>query len=220
MSERTLNLTPILYDYYLTNSLREPEILRQLRQRTQTLRMHQMQISPEQGQFMRFLVELMQAKKTIDIGTFTGYSALTVALGLPDRGKVIACDINEEWTAIAKEFWQQAGVKHKIDLRIAPAEKTLNDLIAAGEAGTFDFIFIDADKSNYSLYYQLSLQLLRVGGVIAVDNVLWNGKVADSNVNDTQTRAIRTFNKQVHEDTRVFISMLPIGDGMTLIRKL
>jgi predicted O-methyltransferase YrrM len=219
MSDVTLNLTPEVYEYLHQVSLREPEVLTQLRAQTHKMSMSQMQISPEQGQFMRLLIELMGAKKTLDIGTFTGYSALSVAIGLPNNGKVIACDINGEWTKIAKKFWAQAGMADKIELRLAPALETLKALLANGEANSFDFSFIDADKANYDVYYELSLQLVRPGGLIAIDNVLWSGKVADPNDQENNTKAIRALNTKIHQDERVSISMLPIGDGLTLAKK-
>ncbi len=219
MSAHTLNLTPALYAYYQQHAFRDTAVLQKLREQTHTMSMGQMQISPEQGQFMALLVELMGAQKTLDIGVFTGYSALCVAEALPEQGRVIACDKNAEWTTIAKRFWEMAGVAHKIDLRLAPAMDTLQVLIAAGEAGTFDFAFIDADKMNYLNYYELALTLLRPGGVIAIDNVLWNGDVADSTVNDDNTLMIRKVNDEVANDQRVTMSMLPIGDGLTLARK-
>lgn len=219
MSDITLNLTPNVYAYLQTMSLREPEVLRKLREQTHTMSMAQMQISPEQGQFMGLLMELIQAKKTLDIGTFTGYSALSVALALPKDGKVIACDRNAEWTSIAKRFWEMAGVANKIELRLAPALETLQALIDQGAAGTFDFAFIDADKLNYLNYYEKALVLLRQGGLIAIDNVLWSGEVADPNITDANTLAIRKVNEFVLQDERVTMSMLPIGDGLTLARK-
>lgn len=219
MSDYTLNLTPSVYQYLLKNSLREPEVLERLREQTHKMSMAQMQISPEQGQFMRLLIEMMQAKKTLEIGVFTGYSTLSVALGLPENGKIVACDINIEWTKIAKKFWEMAGVTNKIDLRLAPALDTLHTLIDQGEANTFDFSFIDADKANYDAYYEMSLKLLRPGGVIAIDNVLWDGDVADPNNQEKNTLAIRELNAKVHHDERVSMSMLPIGDGLTLARK-
>ena len=219
MSDVTLNITPQVYEYLHQVSLREPDILKQLRDQTQPMSMSQMQISPEQGQFMRLLMEIIGAKKTLDIGTFTGYSALSVALGLPETGQVIACDINGEWTKIAKRFWEKAGVAAKIDLRLAPATETLQGLIDSGQGNSFDFAFIDADKLNYSNYYELCLQLVRQGGIIAVDNVLWDGKVADSSITDANTIAIRELNSRILKDERVSISMLTIGDGLTLARK-
>jgi len=219
MSNQTLGLEPQLYHYLQTVSLREPEILTQLRQETAQHPLGRMQIAPEQGQFMALLVQLLAAKKTLDIGVFTGYSALVVALALPPEGKVIACDVNQESTAIAQRYWQQAGVADKIDLYIAPAEETLDKLLTAGEAGTFDFAFIDADKSNYDLYYEKALQLVRPGGLIAIDNVLWSGKVADTQFQDNRTNKIRVFNQKLHQDQRVNISLVPIGDGLTLAMK-
>jgi predicted O-methyltransferase YrrM len=219
MSDTTLNLTPRLYAYLKNNSLREPEVLKLLRDETHRQTSVRMQISPEQGQLMRLLIEILGAQKTLDIGTFTGYSALTVALSLPNDGKVIACDVNTEWTAIAKHFWETAGVSHKIELKLAPALETLNHLLNDGQANTFDFAFIDADKQNYLAYYEKSLALLRVGGLIAVDNVLWGGRVADPAIDDRDTVIIRELNSRILEDERVTISMLPIGDGLTLVRK-
>jgi predicted O-methyltransferase YrrM len=219
MSDITLNLTPEVYQYLQRVSLREPEVLQKLRVQTHKMSMAQMQISPEQGQFMRLIIELMGAKKTLDIGTFTGYSALSVAFGLPTDGKVIACDINGEWTGIAKKFWEESGIANKIDLRLAPAVETLQKLLDQGDAGTFDFAFIDADKVNYDNYYELSLKLIRPNGLIAIDNVLWDGKVADPDENDTNTVAIRKLNEKIATDERVSISMLSIGDGLTLARK-
>jgi caffeoyl-CoA O-methyltransferase len=178
-----------------------------------------MQISPEQGQFMRLLIELLGAKKTLDIGTFTGYSALSVALSLPENGQIIACDTSIEWTDIAKRFWDRAGVSHKISLKLAPALNTLDTLLAEGQANTFDFSFIDADKENYMAYYEKSLALVRPGGLIAIDNVLWSGQVADPTIQDTDTIAIRALNSKILMDDRVTMSMVPISDGLTLARK-
>jgi predicted O-methyltransferase YrrM len=219
MTNQTLGLEPQIYDYLQSVSLREPEILTQLRQETTQHPMGRMQISPEQGQFMVLLMQLLVANKTLDIGVFTGYSALVVALALPPQGKVIACDISEESTAIARRYWQQAGVADKIDLHIAPAQETLDKLIATGEAATFDFAFIDADKSNYSIYYEQALQLIRPGGLIAIDNVLWSGRVADNQIQDNRTNKIRAFNQKLHQDQRVSISLVPVGDGLTLAMK-
>lgn len=220
MSIETLSMTSELLAYLRKNSLREPKVLADLRKETLKTECPQMQISPEQGQFMRLLIEILGAKKTLDIGTFTGYSALSVALSLPNDGKVIACDTSVEFTNIAKQFWQEAGVGHKIELKIGPALETLNALIAAGENGTFDFSFIDADKHNYANYYEKSLTLLRPGGIIAIDNVLWSGKVADMSIKEGNTVAIREFNTMVLNDKRVNMSLVPIGDGLTLARKL
>lgn len=219
MSTKTLTLTPALYQYLQAISLREAPILSRLREKTATMAGAQMQISPEQGQLMALLIELLGAKKTLDIGTFTGYSALVAALALPEEGKVIACDVSRESTAVAQTFWQEAGVAHKIDLRLAPAVETLDGLIAAGEAGTFDFAFIDADKNNYAAYYEKSLTLLRQGGLIAIDNVLWDGRVVDPMNQEKDTVAIRALNEKVYQDERVSLSLIPIGDGLTLARK-
>lgn len=218
MSTHSIALTPQLYDYLQKNSLHEADVLKKLREQTYKMSAARMQISPEQGQFFQLLIQLMQAKKTLDIGVFTGYSALSVALALPENGKVIACDINKEWTKIAKKYWAIAGVTHKIDLKLAPANDTLQELLQS-EAGTFDFAFIDADKANYANYYEKSLQLIRPGGLIAIDNVLWSGKVADPEFTDDNTKTIREFNQMIFNDTRITLSMLPIGDGLTLAFK-
>ncbi|MBD2000394.1 class I SAM-dependent methyltransferase [Leptolyngbya sp. FACHB-541] len=219
MTNKSLNLGDRLYDYLLAVSLREPEILLKLREETARHPMSQMQIAPEQGQFMSLLVQLMGATKTLEVGVFTGYSALSVALALPENGQVVACDVSEEFTAIARRYWEMAGVTDKIDLRIAPAVETLDQLLAEGQAETFDFAFIDADKSNYETYYERALQLVRPGGLILIDNVLWSGRVADGQVQDTRTEAIRAFNRKLHEDQRVTLSMVAIADGLTLALK-
>ena len=219
MSVTTINLTPALYEYLLKVSLREPEVLKKLRDQTRKMSTAGMQISPEQGQFMQLLIQLIGAKKTLDVGVFTGYSALSVALALPADGKVTACDVNVEWTKIARRFWEEAGVTDKIDLRLAPALETLQRLIDDGQGGTYDFAFIDADKANYPAYYEKCLALLRQGGLIMVDNVLWGGDVADPAVNDANTRVIREVNEMIHQDERVTMSLLPLGDGVTLAVK-
>ena len=219
MSNQTLAITPPIYEYLLQASLREAPVLKELREETARLSGSQMQIAPEQGQLMALLVELIGARKTIEVGVYTGYSSLAVAMALPNEGKIIACDIDPRPTEIAQQYWKKAGVAHKVDLHLAPAETTLNNLIAMGEGGTFDFVFIDADKEAYELYYEKSLTLLRRGGLVAIDNTLWGGDVADLSVQDKQTRAIRAFNKKLLQDMRVTISLLPIGDGMTLARK-
>lgn len=219
MSDTTLNLSPQVYRYLIDYSVREPEILVELRTETHKLSDSRMQICPEQGQFMALLMEILGAKKTLDIGTFTGYSALAVALALPEDGKVIALDLNEEWTGIAKQFWQKSGVGEKIELKLGPAQDSLQAFIANGEESSFDFAFIDADKANYDKYYEQALKLVRPGGIIAIDNVLWDGKVADPAINDESTRSLRDLNAKLLKDERVTISMLPIGDGLTLARK-
>ncbi|AHJ27234.1 class I SAM-dependent methyltransferase [Nodularia spumigena CS-584] len=219
MANKTLGIEPQLYNYLLSVSLREPEILSQLREETAQHPMAMMQIAPEQGQFMALLVQLMGAKKTLEVGVFTGYSSLAVALALPPEGRVVACDVSEEFTAIALRYWQAAGVSDKIDLHIAPAMETLDQLLAAGEAETFDFAFIDADKSNYDGYYERSLQLVRPGGLILIDNVLWSGRVADTEVQDNRTTKIRALNEKLHQDERINLSLIPIADGLTLAHK-
>ena len=219
MSNRMTPLDDALYDYLSSVSLREPGVLRRLREETAKMPQHNMQIGPEQGQFMALLIELTGARKCLEVGTFTGYSALAVALALPDDGRLIACDISEEFTARAKPFWEEAGVAGKIELRIGPALDTLDALIEGGESGTFDFAFIDADKVNYLGYFQRALDLARPGGLICVDNVLWNGAVADPSRNDEDTEAIRAFNAALTNDPRFSLSMLPMGDGLTLARK-
>ena len=219
MSSRTIVLTDALYKYLLEVSLREPEVMRRLREETQKMPSAGMQISPEQGQFMALLVELMGAKRCLEIGTFTGYSALAVARALPADGILVACDISANYTARAKPYWQEAGVADRIDLRIGPAVETLDTLLAQGQAGSFDFAFIDADKTNYKNYFQRVLDLLRRGGLACVDNVLWSGAVADPTRDDEDTVAIREFNQALAKDSRVTISLVPIGDGLTLTRK-
>ncbi|MBV8803271.1 MAG: class I SAM-dependent methyltransferase [Gammaproteobacteria bacterium] len=219
MSNYTLNLSPSVYDYLQKHSLREHDVLQKLRMQTHKMSTRRMQISPEQGQFMQLLIQLLNATKTLEIGVFTGYSALSVALALPPKGKIIACDINVEWTKIAKRFWEMAGVGEKIDLHLAPALETLQNLLNQGEEGTFDFVFIDADKKNYAAYYNKSLELVRAGGLIVIDNVLWSGDVADPAINDADTQAIRDLNTLLLNDERITLSMIPLGDGITLARK-
>ena len=215
MSSRTIQVTEAIDQYIHAVSLREAESLRRLRVETAPLEFAGMQISPEQGQFMALLVRLIGAKRYLEIGTFTGYSALAVALALPGDGQVVACDINAEWTAIGRRHWNQAGVANKIDLRLAPAVETLDALIRE-RAAPFDFAFIDADKTNYDNYYERALKLVRRGGIIAIDNVLWNGAVADPKRDDAETRAIDALNRKLRDDERVELSLLPIGDGLTL----
>lgn len=219
MSNQTIGLDDRLYNYLLSATLREADVLAELRRETMTHPQARMQISPEQGQFMALLVQLMGAKKTLEVGVFTGYSALAVAMALPEGGQVVACDVSEEFCAIARTFWKKANVAHKIDLRIAPALYTLDKLIASEESNTFDFAFIDADKSNYDNYYEKSLQLIRPGGLIAIDNTLWYGRVADPEVQDNRTKRIRALNEKVRDDERVTMSLLPIGDGLLLAFK-
>jgi caffeoyl-CoA O-methyltransferase len=219
MSSRTIVLNDALYEYLLSVSLREPDVLCRLREETAKMPQHNMQISPEQGQFMALLVELTGARKCLEVGTFTGYSTLSLALALPEDGQIVACDISEEFTSRAKPYWQKAGVAGKIDLRLGPALETLDALIADGESGAFDFAFIDADKVNYQGYFQRALDLIRRGGLILVDNVLWSGAVVDPARDDEDTEAIRTFNQARAGDPRISLSLVPIGDGLTLARK-
>lgn len=219
MSNKTFTLPDSLYQYLLSVSLREPEILRKLREETAGDRLSRMQIAPEQGQFMALLVQLMGAKRCIEVGVYTGYSSLCVALALPADGKIIACDMSEEWTQVARRYWKQAGVEKKIDLRLAPALETLDSLLSQGNAGSFDFAFIDADKREYWDYFERVLKLLRPGGLIAVDNTLWDGKVADPGEHDRDTDAIRDFNEKIYRNERAAISLVPIGDGLTLALK-
>lgn len=218
MSRRTLNLDDTVYDYLLGHSLREHPEQTALREATRSHAHAGMQISPEQGQLMSLLVKLIGARCTIEIGTFTGYSALTVALALPADGRVLACDISAEYTSIGKPYWQRAGVADKIELVIAPATGTLDARIAAGESGRHDFAFIDADKTGYDAYYERCLQLIRAGGLIAIDNTLWGGDVARP-ARDDDTRALQALNDKLHHDERIDMALLPIGDGLTLARK-
>jgi predicted O-methyltransferase YrrM len=219
MAPRLLALTPKLFDYVLAVSLRETEPLRRLREETRSFAGGGMQIGPEQGQLMALLARLVGAKRCLEIGTFTGYSALWVALALPPDGRIIACDVNQRTTALAQRYWQEAGVADKIELRLAPALETLDRLIAEGGAGSFDFAFIDADKENYDAYYERALTLLRPGGLAVMDNMLWGGAVADERERDPTTAGLRALNKKLHDDQRIDLTLLPMGDGVTLARK-
>jgi caffeoyl-CoA O-methyltransferase len=218
MSRRTITLDDPLYDYLLAHSLREHHEQTALREATRTHPQAGLQIAPEQAQFMSLLVKLIDAHRAIEVGTFTGYSALTVALALPDDGKLLACDISEEYTAIGKPYWQRAGVAKKIQLVIAPAVQTLDAQIAQGQAGRYDFAFIDADKAGYDSYYERCLELIHAGGLIVFDNTLWRGDVARP-ARDDDTRALQALNDKLHADERVDLALLPIGDGMTVARK-
>ena len=219
MFNNTLGLPDLLHDYILDNSLKELPILAELRQETQQHKQARMQISPDQGQLISLLIRLMSARRVLEIGVFTGYSSLTIALALPTDGVLVACDISEEYTAIAKRYWRLADVQDKIDLRIAPALETLDSLLESGQAETFDFAFVDADKANYSNYYDRALKLLRPGGLMAIDNVLWSGRVADIQSTDKIVQTMRIFNQKVAHDDRVQVSLLPLGDGITLALK-
>lgn len=219
MGKRTLQLDDNLYSYLLSVSSRETPILGKLRNETDQLAEAGMQISPDQGQFMALLLKLIDATRVIEIGTFTGYSALVMAQALPANGNVVCCDKSDEWTAVARRYWAEAGVEDRIDLRLGDALDTLDSLIGAGNDDAFDFAFIDADKVNMPNYYERCLKLIRPGGLIAVDNVLWGGSVIDEEKQDDDTVAIRAFNRQLKDDDRVDISLVPIGDGLTLARK-
>lgn len=219
MGKNTLPMGPLLYEYLLSVSLRDTPLHQALRAETDQLEFGVMQISPDQGQFMALLVRLLNARRIIELGTFTGYSTLVMAEALRPDGRILACDIDKEWTDIARRYWQQAGVAGRIDLRLTPAEKTLGALIEGGEQGQFDLAFIDADKAGMLHYYEQCLALIRPGGLIMVDNVLWGGSVADPAYQSEDVNAIRRFNDFVFRDGRVDVSMVPIGDGLTLARK-
>lgn len=212
-------MTEKLHEYLRSVSVREPAILRRLREETAALPNATMQVPPEHGQFLGLLTRLIGARRTLEVGVFTGYSSLSVALALPEDGTVLACDVSEEYTSVARRYWKEAGVERKIELRIKPAIETLKELLAAGQQGSFDFAFIDADKANYYGYYECALELVRTGGLIAIDNVLWHGKVIDDQVNDADTVAIRALNLKLLGDSRVSLSMVPISDGLTLCLK-
>lgn len=218
MSNRSISLDDTLYQYLLDASLREHPVLAELRAATHDHPLVRMQIAPEQGQFMQLLVKLIGARHAIEIGVFTGYSALAVALALPEDGRLIGCDISREYTDVGRGYWDKAGVGSKIDLRIAPALDTLDALLAEGRGGSFDLAFIDADKTGYDAYYERCLNLLRKGGLIIVDNVLWGGRVTQPAADD-DTAAMQAFNRKLHHDERIDLSMVPVGDGLTLVRK-
>lgn len=219
MSRTTIGLDERLHDYLLRASVRDLPALARLREETAAHPRARMQISPEQGQLMQLLIRLMGARRVIEVGVFTGYSSLAVALALPDDGRVLACDVSEEYTSIARRHWEAAGVADKIELVIAPALQTLDARLAAGEAGHYDFVFIDADKVNYSGYYERALKLVRPGGLVAIDNTLWSGAVADESDRSPDTLALRLFNEKLLADERVDLSLVPIGDGLTLARR-
>ena len=219
MTNRTLSLDDALYGYLLDVSLRESALLRRLREETAALPVAQWQIAPEQGQFMALLVQLTGARRLLEVGTFTGYSALSMAQALPADGHLLCCDIDEQYTSIAQRYWEEAGVASRIELRLAPALETLNTLVRDGRAGSFDLIFIDADKANYPAYLEHALLLARVGGLILFDNTLWSGRVLEKRPESADTRAIQSLNQRLKLDQRVDISLLPLGDGLTLCRK-
>jgi O-methyltransferase len=219
VSSRTLNLDDRLHEYLQRISLREPEVLARLRAETLRLPMAVMQISPEQGQFMAFLIHLIGARHCLEVGTFTGYSALVCALALPPDGELVALDISEEWTSIGRRYWAEAGVASRVRLQLGPAGESLRQLRRSGREGSFDFMFIDADKPGYADYVEQGFHLMRAGGLIAIDNVLWNGRVADPSITDADTAALRKLNAELRDDARFDLSMIPIGDGLTLLRK-
>jgi predicted O-methyltransferase YrrM len=219
MSARTVSMTDDLHQYLLAVTLRDQEVFRRLREETAQLEAGGMQISPEQGQFMQLLVKLLNAKRTLEVGVFTGYSSLCVATALPADGQVIACDVSEEYTSIARRYWQEAGVAHKIQLNLGPAVETLQRLLDEGQQNSFDFAFIDADKEPYPTYFEQALQLVRPGGLIAIDNVFRGGRVAEEGNRDPDTQIIHELNQKLHADERIDLSVVPIGDGLTLARK-
>mgnify|MGYP003493219476 FL=1 len=219
MSNRTLSLDDALYSYLLDVSLRETPLQLRLRVETAALAVAQWQIGPEQGQFMAMLVQLTGARRLLEVGTFTGYSALSMAQAMPEEGQLLCCDIDEQYTSIARRYWEEAGVAARIQLRLAPALETLGALVREGRADSFDLIFIDADKTNYPAYLEHALVLARPGGVILFDNTLWSGRVLEARPESADTRAIQSLNRRLKLDQRVDISLLPLGDGLTLCRK-
>ena len=220
MAARNLPLDGKLEQYLVAHSVREHPVQRELREATAGMKDAGMQIGPDQAQFMQLLVKAIGARRTIEIGVFTGYSALAVALALPQDGRIVACDVSGEWTSMGRRYWEKAGVAGKIDLRLQPALRTLDELLAAGEEGRFDFAFIDADKGGYMDYYERCMRLVRRGGIIAIDNTLWSGRVADAAEDDGDTRAIRSLNDRLRDDARIALSLLPVGDGLSLALKL
>ena len=220
MSSRTIRMNDAIDAYLRRVSLRETDVQRRLREETASLEDAGMQICPEQGQLMRMLAGLLGARRAIEVGVFTGYSSLCVALALPEDGELVACDVNEEWSAIARRYWSEAGVASKVRLHLAPALETLDALVREGRSGEFDIAFIDADKTSYAMYYERCLALLRPGGLVLVDNVLWGGQVANEDDRSEDTVALRAFNAGLRDDARIELCMLPVGDGLTIARKL
>lgn len=214
-----VELTTAVLEYVRANSVRDCELLRELREETARMPYPTMQVPPEQAQFMALLVRLMRARKALEVGVYTGYSALCTAQALPPDGRLVAIDLSEEWTAVARKYWARAGVEDRIDLRIGDARDVLSDLVNDGEAGSFDFAFIDADKESYDFYYERALELLRPGGLLLLDNTLWSGRVADPTVDDPETNSLRAINARLVHDERVDLSMLPFADGLTLALK-
>jgi predicted O-methyltransferase YrrM len=220
MSPRTLPLTDDLYAWLRQHGLREPEVLRRLREETERLPEARMLTAPEQAQLLALLVQLIGARRTLEVGVFTGYSALWIALALPRDGRIVACDLSPEWSDVARRHFEQAGVTDKLDLRLGPALDSLDSLLAAGEAGRFDFAYIDADKESEEAYFERCLQLVRPGGLIAIDNLFWGGRVVDRDQDDPATQAVRALARQLRHDPRVDIALIPIGDGLALARKV
>ena len=218
MSNRSIGLDEDLHAYLLSTGVREPEVLTRLREETASMPNANMQIAPEEGAFLAMLVRLLDAKRVLEVGTFTGYSSTAMALALPPLGRIVCCDVSREWTDVALRYWTDAGVADRVDLRLGPAADTLESLLGAGETGTFDLAFIDADKLGYATYYEAALRLVRAGGIIAIDNVLWSGRVADPSATDEDTAAIRDLNARIATDERVDVVMLPRADGLTLAR--
>ena len=219
MSNVSVGLAPDLHAYLVEHGVREPDILRRLREETADLPQHDMQIAPEQGALMALLVGLIGARRCIELGTFTGYSSLAVALALPADGEIVCCDVSEEWTSVARRYWSEAGVADRVDLRLGPALETLDELIAGGASGTFDFAFIDASKQEYPDYHERILRLLRQGGLAVYDNVFWDGDVIDESKTDPDTIGVRRLNDRLLAYERVSISMIPVADGLTLVQK-
>ena len=219
MSNASIGLPPDLHAYLIRYGVREPDILRRLRDETADLPQHGMQIAPEQGALMALLVRLSGARRGIELGTFTGYSSLAVMLAMPPDGTMVCCDVSDEWTSVARRYWSEAGVADRVDLRLAPAIETLDALLASGAAGTFDFAFIDANKRDYPEYHERIVQLLGSGGLALYDNVLWEGGVIDASMTDADTIGIRRLNERLATDERVTISMIPVADGLTLALK-
>ena len=219
MANRTIGISGELAAYVVKMGTREPDVLARLREETAAIPQHRMQIAPEEGAFLAMLVELTGARRCIEIGTFTGYSSTAVALALPDDGKLLCCDVSEDWTSMARRYWADAGVTSKIDLRIAPAIETLDQLIESGESAVYDFAFVDADKTGYDGYYERLLRLVRPGGLIAFDNTLWGGAVLEQDAEDDDTRAIQALNAKLAADERITVCLLPLADGVTLARR-
>jgi predicted O-methyltransferase YrrM len=218
MANASIGLDEKLHAYLLEVGVREHEVLRRLREETAALPQSSMQIAPEEGAFLALLVRILGARRVLEVGTFTGYSSTAMALALSADGRIVCCDLSKEWTDVARRAWADAGVADRIDLRLGPALDTLEGLLAAGEAGSFDLAFIDADKANYAGYYEAAVRLVRQGGVIAIDNVLWSGRVANPQVTDDDTKAIRALNDAIASDDRVDVAMTPLADGLTLAR--